>query len=343
MPLRLYIRTCKLNIEILVLKLYEIRKGFIMVQQFIFEHSNMCSIFLFGIISLVLQMIMVFSLNSYVKASANMKTTKKKVLINLKNQFETIYGMDYKVRNTFAYVEKYLLKLRWMGFSYNTWEKAPFLATGMVTLLAGTEAFYGYVKHVTLDAYVEIGFAYGIVLVCFYVFYHIFGVRNKKEQIQIQLVDYLENYLANRLLRTKNEDVKVLNESMEDAFMEDAVENERIRKEILLEEKEAEEKKIRESEKLNSEDADDNKQLEGDMDMLRRLIKEMEDKNSQGRRANIDLEDRKKLGDTVTQIAVSEEIPLNADALKEEEMDTIEDYDDSNLKLLEEFVQSFLA
>ena len=153
----------------------------------------------------------------------------------------------------------------------------------------------------------------------------------------------MENYLANRLLRTKNEDVKVLNESMEDAFMEDAVENERIRKEILLEEKEAEEKKIRESEKLNSEDADDNKQLEGDMDMLRRLIKEMEDKNSQGRRANIDLEDRKKLGDTVTQIAVSEEIPLNADALKEEEMDTIEDYDDSNLKLLEEFVQSFLA
>ena len=52
-----------------------------MVTEFIIGHESMCSIFLFGIVSILIQMIMVLSLNSYVKASANMKTTKKKVAI----------------------------------------------------------------------------------------------------------------------------------------------------------------------------------------------------------------------------------------------------------------------
>lgn len=73
-----------------------------------------------------------------------MKTTKKKLLLNLKNQFETIYGMDYQVRNIAAYVDKYLLKMRFLGVSYSSWEKAPFLSVGLATLLAGGELFYGY-------------------------------------------------------------------------------------------------------------------------------------------------------------------------------------------------------
>ncbi len=278
-----------------------------MVAQFILAHGSMCSIFLFGIVSILIQMIMTLSLNSYVKASANMKTTKKKILLNLKNQFETIYGMDYQVRNTYAYVEKYLLKLKFLGFSYSTWEKAPFLAAGFLTLLAGGEAFYQYMIKKPMDVFVEIGFAYGITLVCFFVFFHIFGVKNKKEQVQIQLVDYLENYLANRLIRTRNgeKEYRILNESMEEAFMDGAVENDKIKKEILIEEKQCTPKEEMPDAQV-IEEACEEKEEEEDMDMLRRLVKEMEHK-----------EDPQK------QIAVSEEDP--------------------NLALLEEFVQSFLA
>lgn len=278
-----------------------------MVTEFIIGHESMCSIFLFGIVSILIQMIMVLSLNSYVKASANMKTTKKKILLNLKNQFETIYGMDYQVRNTYAYVEKYLLKLKFMGVSYSAWEKVPFLAAGILTLLAGGEAFYQYMSKKPTDVLVEIGFSYGITLVCFFVFFHIFGIKNKKEQVQIQLVDYLENYLANRLIRTRNgeKEYRVLNESMEEAFMDEAVDNDRIRKEILIEEKERSSKEENPASQVVEEDCKEN-EGEEDMDMLRRLVKEMEHKE-----------------DSQKQIAVSEEDP--------------------NLALLEEFVQSFLA
>lgn len=289
-----------------------------MIDKFVVGHSSLCSIFAFGVLSLFFQALMVISLNSYVKASGNMKMTKKKVLLNLKNQFETIYGMDYQVRNTSAYVEKYLLKLRFLGLPYQTWEKVPFLSAGIVTLLAGVEMFYEYVTGSGIGIIVELLFGYGITLACFYIFYHIFGVKNKKAQIQVQLVDYLENYLANRLLRTKNTE-KVLNTSMEEAFMDESVENDKIRKEILKEEKERTKK---ENQKIKEEPKKDS--FEEDMEMLRQLVKDMEEKHEKANRET--KSDWLYDEDGQSQIAASE------DEIK-----------DPNLELLEEFVQSFLA
>lgn len=301
-----------------------------MIYQFIIGHSSLCSIFAFGLFSLFLQMLMVASLNSYVKASGNMKMTKKKVLLNLKNQFETIYGMEYQVKNTSAYVEKYLMKLKFLGMSYHTWEKAPFLSAGIVTLIAGTEMFYAYIQGAVGETIIEIFFAYGITMACFYVFYHIFGVKNKKDQIQIQLVDYLENYLANRLLRTKNTE-KVLNHSMEEAFMDGAVENDEIKREILKEEKDIakemtrnESRKKKKEREKETENIPSKDSFEEDMDMLRQLVKEMEEKHGQS-----EPEGKKDWlydEEGESQIAAS-----------------VDDIKDPNLELLEEFVQSFLA
>lgn len=228
-----------------------------MVREFVMKHMFMSSILAVGVLSLLLQFMVAISLKSYVKASANMKTTRKKLMINLKNQFETIYGMNYQVRNIGAYVDKYLLKLRLLGISLSAWEKVPFLTAGIATLLAGAEAFYGYVTKADVTAQVEILFSYGMVLVCLFVFFHIFGIKSKKQQMHIQLVDYLENYLTNRLIRTKegNKELKLLDADLEAAFLEG--------KDIEMPESEEAEK---------------------DMEMLKSLIREMEsdqDKNAE--------------------------------------------------------------
>lgn len=287
-----------------------------MITEFVMKHECMSSILLFGLVSLLLQGMMVLSLKGYVRASANMKTTKKKIMINLKNQFETIYGMGYQVRNTAAYVDKYLLKLKFMGFSFFTWEKAPFLAAGVVTLLAGAEAFYGYLTNVAVSTQVEILFSYGVVLVCLFVFFHIFGIKSKQQQIQIQLVDYLENYLANRLLRSKDE-IKILDEEMESAFMEGAARNPDLKNAILNEEKENIDSSAEEP--------------ESDMEMLRRLIREM-DSNKREKEA----EENQNSREAQQQIAASREKQTA------EEMG-LGIAGESEIELLEEFVQSFLA
>lgn len=297
----------------------------IMITEFITNHVFMSSILFFGMFSLLLQGMMTLSLKGYVKASANMKTTRKKVLVNLKNQFETIYGMDYQVRNISAYVDKYLLKLRLIGFSFSAWEKVPFLTAGIVTLLAGGGVFYGYMKEETMRNQIEILFAYGMVLVCLFVFFHIFGMKSRKQQIQIQLVDYLENYLANRLIRTKEggRELKLLDEDMEAAFMEGAARNKELKNVILDEEH----TRIKEDEGsiISGSQTEQAVEVEEDMDMLKRLIREID--TSQNK-------------DSKEMIAVSREENIREEkGLVLEE----EDSEESEIELLEEFVQSFLA
>lgn len=276
----------------------------------------MSSILLFGVVSLLLQAMMVLSLKGYVRASANMKTTKKKIMINLKNQFETIYGMGYQIRNTAAYVDKYLLKLKFMGCSYSAWEKAPFLAAGIVSLLAGAEAFYGYMTEAELSSQIEILFAYGVVLACLFVCFHIFGIKSKKQQIQIQLVDYLENYLANRLLRTK-EDVRMLDEQMESALMEGQVKD----SEIVPDQEDAAEASAG--------------NMEEDMEMLRQLIRDMDT----GKRSD---RERQKGQRGQSQRESSQQIAASHEEQDMEQPELAES-EESEIDLLEEFVQSFLA
>jgi hypothetical protein len=174
-----------------------------MVAKWLTEHMLMSSILFFGIASIFIQAIMTFALQGYVKASANMKTTKKKFMINLRNQFETIYDMDYRVHNVSAYVDKYLLKLRFLGIGFFAWEKVAYVSAGLVTLLTSGILFYGYQINAERGVFLEIVFSYVAVLACFAVMHHIFGVKSKNNQIQIQLVDHLENYLANR--KTRNQ------------------------------------------------------------------------------------------------------------------------------------------
>lgn len=316
-----------------------------MITTFIMNHLFMCSIVLFGVLSILLQWIMTLSLKGYVKASSNMKTTKKKLLLNLKNQFETIYGMDYQVRNIAAYVDKYLLKMRFLGVSYSSWEKAPFLSVGLATLLAGGELFYGYWTGQPKTLFVEIGFAYGAICVCEFVFYHLCAVHNKRQQIHIQLVDYLENYLTNRLMRSlvENKQLKMLDADMEAAFMDGSVKNKEIKNVILEEEKKKGRKEKREAEQEKLQETYKGEEdTEEDMEMLKRLLREM------GKRQTADDE---KMGQNIEGAIVSQRVSQTDSTLdsgkNEEIQDEVavadENMEPSDIELLEEFVQSFLA
>lgn len=236
-----------------------------MIVELLNENMIASSIILVGALSIFLQWMMALSLKGYVKASANMKTTKKKALVNLKNQFEAIYDLNSQVNNIDAYVDKYLIKLRFMGITYNGWEHVPYLTAGVTTVITIGAFFYGYIGDYYEIYFATLLFSYGITLACLYVSFHIFGIKTGEQQIHIQLVDYLENYLSNRLLR------------------------------------EMPEEEPKGHEQNNAEE---------DMDMLKRLIKEMDS--------------RKEKEEASGEVAVSVE-------------------DDSEVELLEEFVQSFLS
>lgn len=294
-----------------------------MLKEFVLNHVFMSSILAVGAVSLLLQAFMAMFLKSYVKASANMQTTKKKILINLKNQFEAIYGMDCQVRNTKAYVDKYLLKLRFFGISFAGWEKLPFLSAGIVVLITVAGIFYGYMNGVKGRAQAEILFACGLVLACLFIFFHIYGIKSKKSQIQIQLVDYLENYMTNRLTRNREG-----GQGKEETSLK-GMEIDTEEREISPELKETEKPEMQNMDCI-SKNAEQNS-MEEDMEMLKRLLSQVENGESQTEKLT-------------SRIAASEE------ELKENEVFPDVTYEtfskqpkESELELLEEFVQSFLA
>jgi len=249
---------------------------------------------------------MVLSLKGYVKASANMKTTKKKVMINLKNQFETMYEMNSRVRNMDAYVDRYLLKLRFLGITYSGWEKLPYLSAGTTAIIMAAGIYYGYLIKASDVYYAEILFATAITLACLFVFFHIFGIKARKQQIHIQLVDYLENYLANRLI--KNADNKDDWEKIENEIDEAYIEGKR---EAFNEANET-----ADDHNATADDTNKKSSMDEDMDMLKRLIRE--------------IDAGKNVDKAAGEVAASDEVAAA-------------DEDQSDIELLEEFVQSFLS
>lgn len=158
-----------------------------------------------GILSFILQVSFLVSLKAYVKASENMKTTQKKLFTNLLRQFETIYELDYKINNVPAYVDKYLLKYKFLLKPITTWQVASLRTIGYVTCVAAAGLFWNYTKGIAGQRQVTILFTYSIVCAFLLLSQNIFGVKSKIQQIKTNLVDYLENYLVNRLERNRIE------------------------------------------------------------------------------------------------------------------------------------------
>lgn len=310
-----------------------------MIVELLKHNLFMTGIISVAVLSIFLQWLMTLSLKAYVKASANMKTTKKKVMINLKNQFEAMHELNSQVRNMDAYVDKYLLKLKFMGVTYSGWEKMPFLTAGIIALTACVGGFYGYSINADESFYAELLFASGISLACLFVFFHIFGIKARKQQIHIQLVDYLDNYLANRLNRkaSDKEQWQNVDEEMEKAFLE----GKREALQEAIEATKAAGESIDGDEPGEDGRSEDNRQrVEEDMEMLKRLIKEMDSRHEEEQEsvrhevaASVEQRDSSihEASASVEQQGNSKY--ENAVALKEQ----------SDIELLEEFVQSFLS
>jgi hypothetical protein len=271
-----------------------------------------------------------------------------------------------------------------------SWERVPFLSAGVATLLAVAGTFYGYINGAARQAQAEILFAYGTVLACLFIFFHIYGIKSKKQQIQIQLVDYLENYLTNRLMRTKegSREWKILDEETENALvkvkgtavsrmLQNGAANEDgevlQRDSVFNEAGEVLQRNGAVGEVLPPDE--DTVDLDADMEMLKRLLRQVEHKEAagasnkklrygeaskaEGRRERalrygeaLKVEKEKEMetfryaeasqaenGKTTQEREAAVSVELEPTEIITQELEP----EKSELELLEEFVQSFLA
>ncbi len=171
------------------------------------------SIFLYviaatGICGIAAKLIMNGFLKGLVKGAGNMKSTKKKALVEIRKRYEELSYLDVSIRDTRSFVEKYIYKLK-LGKSYiSSWNS---FCSNMMILAAGAGligTWWEYRTGSSVFTSAQIGM-WGIVACgVMQMVYNIFNTRRKCEMLSAELVNYMNNSLANRLKREQEKQME---------------------------------------------------------------------------------------------------------------------------------------
>ncbi len=135
----------------------------------------------------------------YARVTGKIPETRNKLMKKMKMKFESCYKLNLGVNNIGLFVDKQLSKVRFLGIRLHRWERLPGNAMRLCLLLGCTGAFlcyyYGYPTQ-NITTYLIMGgggiLAVGAVS-------GLLDVEYKKNMVHMNVCEYLENYMANRL------------------------------------------------------------------------------------------------------------------------------------------------
>lgn len=164
------------------------------------EHKLLSGIFLALLsLSIICQIIIGVIYRKLIKETDNMSTAKNKFLKQCKLKFINCYQLSGEVANISVFVDKSMSKISFLGISMSVWHHlaGQFILLSVVAAGAGAcyEITQGEKKKKILPYYV-------VSFLALYVYFSVSGlvdITGKKECLKINLVDYLENHMVNKL------------------------------------------------------------------------------------------------------------------------------------------------
>lgn len=165
-----------------------------------FENKLLSSIFLILLLlSIVCQIMIGVIYRNMIKETDNMSATDNKLLKQCKLKFANCYQLGGGVANIPVFVDKFLARVAVMGISLTSFQHL----SGQLMLLAVVAAGIGSCREIIEGETVGKVLPYYIVsFLGLYVYFAISGlvdIQGKKERLKINLVDYLENHMVNKL------------------------------------------------------------------------------------------------------------------------------------------------
>ena len=168
-----------------------------------FQHRN----FMIGIMtllfcSIICQIVMGVIYHRLIWETEHMSTTTDKSLQQLKLKFSGCCKMNDKVSNVSVFVDKYLSNIRFRNVSLSIIKHLSGQLMLLAVLVAGIGACLGIIHNesfFSIAPYYVVSF---LGLYCYFAVVSLIDVPGKINILRINLVDYLENHLANRLEQT---------------------------------------------------------------------------------------------------------------------------------------------
>lgn len=154
-----------------------------------------------GILGLVLHMLLGLYLNSMVKASKDMSTTRKKSISVIRRKIENRRALCMDMGSKEAFVDKNVYSIRWLGFPIRMWGRlGHILCYTVVMAAAGAFLYYDVGWRGSPDM---IYFMSNAIFVCAFLMLieNIFLVTNKLELLKANIWDYIETCRAENKTR----------------------------------------------------------------------------------------------------------------------------------------------
>lgn len=156
-------------------------------------------------LSILLRVIQGLLYQNMIKESDNMASTENKMLKQCKLKFANCYQMSNGVANIPVFVDKFLNRMKWGPFTFET----LYHLSGQAMLLSVVSAGAGVCRSIMAGR--TLGDILPFYIVSFFGLYLYFSistvvdVKKKKRVLKINLVDYLENHLSPRIDITRQD------------------------------------------------------------------------------------------------------------------------------------------
>ncbi|MDE7018927.1 MAG: hypothetical protein K2P65_15390 [Lachnospiraceae bacterium] len=178
--------------------------------QILFKHPEfMIPILILLSLSIICQISMGVLCYKLIRETENMSSTGNKSLQQLKLKFSSCCQLHEGISNISIFVDKYINKLKIHGFSVSTLKHL----SGQLVLLSILVSGIGACKGIILEESVIFIIPYYIIsflgLYCYFSISSFVDINGKIQMLRTNLIDYLENHLANRIEQT-NLDMKLV-------------------------------------------------------------------------------------------------------------------------------------
>ena len=173
----------------------------------IFEQEKIAAIgmLICFLLSVVTRIFLALLYGQMIQETDNMATTKNKLLKQCKLKFTNCYQLNNGVPNVQVFVEKFLNKLSFGPFSF----RMLYHLSGQLMLLSVVFSGVGICRSIAAGSmFGEILPFYICSLLELYLYLSLttmVDVKGKRKALKVNLIDYLENHLSNRMQVTRTD------------------------------------------------------------------------------------------------------------------------------------------
>ena len=156
-------------------------------------------VFILFLLGVIIQLLLNRFYSLLIEETENMSTTKEPILYECKRKFSNNFRLHNGVMNVPVFVEKYLNKMKMGEFSILTWKHLSGQMILLSVFTAGLGACKGIIDGKTVG---EVLPFYIVSMFDLYLYFAISGfvdIEETKRILKINLVDYLENRMGNKL------------------------------------------------------------------------------------------------------------------------------------------------